>query len=319
MDMLLSPTHQQTMFNDLFHRMGNHTKDEIAAEFSKQMEQHWEHCTRHVNHLIRPTQFDTDGIKRFEVCGLGNWLSIAADYCDIVPADILCGFSSQVMVDALRGDVHLPTDIDIDVVKDRFVRFDQCASVNVKMQFSEGFPYQTKDLGWIDNDGKVLIELDDRIVSQGMAYQHQDFIPVWHRPIIKAKLIEKKAIFGKASWPVEFRAFILNGKVIGVSNYYLQVALPDEYMGHAEHVWEIADKIVAGMTERQLYPSHPRYEEHPDIDTNTVNGTLDFILDSEDKLLFLEGGPAHLFNPHWGGHPCCFKPNEIDGIALSLR
>ena len=48
-----------------------------------------------------------------------------------------------------------------------------------------------------------------------------------------------------------------------------------------------------------------------DFDTAGVHCTIDFMVDSDDTVLFLERGPPH----ELGTHPCCFEPRHTRGIA----
>ena len=45
-----------------------------------------------------------------------------------------------------------------------------------------------------------------------------------------------------------------------------------------------------------------------------VHFTADYIVDADDNVAFLEGGPHH----HLGAHPCCFPMGETQGLALTL-
>lgn len=321
MDSLLSPSYQNELIKFTIGRMSNHTSDEIEAEVSKVLDEHWNRCTRYVETLKRPSEFSAVGVKRFDVGSLGNWLAIASQYTPVVGAELLGGFNPEVFVGHMAG-VSTPALIDTppSEITGRVVRFDHCGSRALKNAYTYGTPKDTTSLGWKPNGNCIEVDVDDRIVGLGMTYQYDDFIPVWHRPFIKAKQ-QTVSLFGgnNAEWPVEFRAFVQNGAVVGVSNYYPQISLPDEYTDVANEVQRIAQEITDGMLKQQLYPSHPRYEEHPSIESESVSATLDFILDENDSILFLEGGPAHLYNPHWGGHPCCFKPGDIHGIALKPR
>ena len=48
--------------------------------------------------------------------------------------------------------------------------------------------------------------------------------------------------------------------------------------------------------------------------TKGVHFTADYIVDADDNIAFLEGGPPH----HLGAHPCCFPTGETQGLALAL-
>jgi hypothetical protein len=131
-------------------------------------------------------------------------------------------------------------------------------------------------------------------------------ISVWARPWTRFDVVQ--------SYPVEYRVFVRDDQVVGVSNYYPQRPLPDapwtkEDVGLATY-WAMA--LVAAQ-KRQTHL--PQVERRLDLSRNQF--TADFARLPSGALVFLEGGPPH--TPHWGAHMCCFKPGEISGLALEDR
>ena len=49
--------------------------------------------------------------------------------------------------------------------------------------------------------------------------------------------------------------------------------------------------------------------------TEGVHFTADYIVDADDNVAFLEGGPPH----HLGAHPCGFPMGETQGLALTPK
>lgn len=135
---------------------------------------------------------------------------------------------------------------------------------------------------------------------------------------------------GKGQWPAEWRAFVENGKVIGVASYYgwCGSATPENARISME-VRELAQRIVDEAARQQAtpvfmptewtrrHPSAPAWLEKR-FPRDSVNCTLDFIEVRDQGLMLLEGGPAF----HWklgGGHPCAFAGVEKpEGVAFRL-
>ncbi len=144
---------------------------------------------------------------------------------------------------------------------------------------------------------------------------------------------------GKGKWPAEWRAFIEDGKVIGVSFYYSWAGeVSKENAEIALEVWALAQKIADQAVAEQMYPRYLDVEFLRKSPNNTVPEiakllahfgrekvacTLDFI-ETKDGLKLLEGGPAN--TPIGGGHPCGFAgcgglpkfPNKTitEGVAF---
>jgi len=117
----------------------------------------------------------------------------------------------------------------------------------------------------------------------------------WMKPVTLYRRTWVEAMY-HGSHPVEFRVFVENGDVVGVSNYYSQRGLPEEYGKLA--------KRCKGMTQ-------PLCNEASDF-------TADWLVTPDCEVLFLEGGPPHRNAPP-AAHPCCFAPNNTNGIALQKQ
>lgn len=133
-----------------------------------------------------------------------------------------------------------------------------------------------------------------------------DIIPVWSRPWIDALEVD--------GFPVEFRVFVRDSKVIGVASYYPQRALPStpEIYGFASRCKEMATQLVKHLDESCERPWLDAFAAK--FNPELVNATMDFLVSSSGDVLFLEAGPP--FGA--GAHPCAFIDCEISGVALEL-
>lgn len=147
---------------------------------------------------------------------------------------------------------------------------------------------------------------------------------------------------GSGFWPAEWRAFIEDGEVVGVSYYYSwsgEAGPTDARM--ALEVRERASRIAAAARDLGMWPRYmdieflrrstsPRVAKDRSLQAyldlfgaEKVACTLDFIETDQGPVL-LEGGPAN--TPFGGGHPCGFagcggpptfgNRTETRGVAL---
>lgn len=127
---------------------------------------------------------------------------------------------------------------------------------------------------------------------------------------------------GPGVWPAEWRAFIEDGEVIGVSSYYSWIgeATP-ENAAIALDVRRKAQAIADKAVELSMWPRYMDIEFLRSSKSEALVGdervqaalerfgrekvacTLDFI-ETDSGLKLLEGGPAN--SPFGGGHPCGF-------------
>lgn len=117
------------------------------------------------------------------------------------------------------------------------------------------------------------------------------------------------------AWPAEWRAFIKDGKVTGVSAYYPWAGQIDTVSArNALHVRELAQKVVDAALEQGLTPRSiddvanrriPRMAKALELAgyNGEFDATIDFI-ETEDGPLMLEAGPG--CGPFGSGHPCGF-------------
>ena len=110
--------------------------------------------------------------------------------------------------------------------------------------------------------------------------------------------------------PVESRAFVRDGGVLGISSYYPQRPLP-EFPAHIQAVREQTEMLINAVRTPFQWHVEPSLRG---LDKDGVHFTADFIATAEG-MIFLEGGPPH----ELGAHPCCFREGRISGVALEDR
>ena len=205
------------------------------------------------------------------------------------------------------------------------MRLDCCTDEEVKYRMSRG------DGGGFQPEFGGVIFGDMRSFDMVSEYP-RDNIPIWQRPWAETQVVD--------GYPVEYRAFVRNGKVQGISSYYPQRPLPwvteqletvriytERLIQHAQtpFLWHhtlmfldnpidregihfTADFLVNAQGETLMFLDNP-------IDREGIHFTADFLVNAQGETLFLEGGPPH----ELGSHMCCFRPGEIEGVALTDR
>lgn len=139
-----------------------------------------------------------------------------------------------------------------------------------------------------------------------LIYEHPlEQIGAWARPWFQFDMLD--------GYPVEYRVFVEDDHVVGISNYYLQRALPDDEAVRADlgRIYAHTEKLIA----YQRKPINcPQAGER--IHGKLKNWwTADFARLPSGAVLFLEGGPAHFVGG--GAHSCCFPVGNVRGVALA--
>ena len=182
------------------------------------------------------------------------------------------------------------------------VRFDCCAPMETKSRLSQGSHEWHPDL--------ARIILDDPRLYDIMWEQPREEVPLWQRPWINATRIE--------GYPVEYRVFVTNGEVNGVSNYYPQRPLPLNLavIQQAQTSIDLTNLLIQHLPTPFLWNQSLLWIEFKEnLDSNGIHFTADFLADAAGQVLFIEGGPPH----QMGAHPCCFSPGQTYGVALANR
>ena len=177
------------------------------------------------------------------------------------------------------------------------MRLDCCSDAEIKHQMSRGKG------GFRPEFGQIILG-DVRSFDIVDEYPRET-IPVWRRRWIETMQLE--------SYPVEYRAYVRNGRLAGISNYYPQRPLPRT----EEHLKQVAQHTQALIRDAQppFLWNRTAMLLDCDLDLEKVHFTADFLATEKGAVVFLEGGPPH----ELGAHMCCFRPWETDGVALEDR
>lgn len=187
--------------------------------------------------------------------------------------------------------------------------------------------------GWFQAGNHRLIDFADRRFVEMAAGGHKPVTHYlarpWHKPgrFHQGEDLHRanSPLAGPGKWPAEWRVFIRNGEVTGVTNYYGwtgEGATPQNCWNAIEAA-SLGQKIADRTTEMGLVARNMRTEvlrgraadvpavaeAFASIDPNGLHCSLDF-LEGEDGLILLEGGPGHL--PGGGAHPCAFAGQGRD-------
>jgi hypothetical protein len=164
------------------------------------------------------------------------------------------------------------------------------------------------NFGFFQGDLDQLTPADTRLFGILVEYP-EDHICVVQRPWVKARI--------EGGRPVEYRVFIQNNAITGISNYYTQRPIRFNKDEVADCTRK-ADAIIETCLSEGLVPWALKYAGH--FNADKVSCTLDFLIEENSGgATFIEAGPP--FGA--GAHPCCFEHNvvngqiECSGIALA--
>ena len=251
--------------------------------------------------------------KRFRTVSLGDWLELARR--SGVPRIGATHITSVAIHDLTHYDV--PGEHHDRLAKawaametarrpGTMLRWDCCSSEDLKHAMAYGRKPSREIL--------ERLTIDSRIIELGMAYPG-DEVAVWQRPWVGDQV---KVVDG---YPVEYRAFVRNARVEGISSYYPQRPLRQD-AGELEAVKLSATALAKALKGPLVWPAslwdHPATPSTSDTEAagpTSIHFTTDFLVMNNGEVRLLEGGPPHFA----GAHPCCFKEGEIDGIALTNR
>jgi hypothetical protein len=194
--------------------------------------------------------------------------------------------------------------------------------------------------GWIRKGNRRQVHVSDHRTMESYAQGPGGDIAFLARPwITPARLVRcddphraGTPYAGPGWWPVEIRAYIVDGKVSGCSNYYSWIELPPspETARLMLQARDMAQAVADEATRQKAYPRYMdlefiRTSQHPQIaddaqwqsklelfGRNKVAFTLDFLEvklpTGGSTLVMLEGGPPA--SPVGGGHPTGFAGRE---------
>lgn len=217
---------------------------------------------------------------------LEYWINLCEKhYIPKIPIDLVGIISVESFFEAydnkINEDLTILNDLVSRLPRQSFMlRWDCCSPLSLKSNLSKGDRLYKEEYArlYLDDPRAFDILLDCYNLGQKN-------IKLWMRPWVW--------IDSYNGWPIEYRVYVQDGKILGVSNYYPQRELRLEQ-------YEIDDCI----------------EYTQKLAKDIENFTADYIV-HDGSVIFLEGGPPHLTN--WGSDPCCFKPGEISGVCLKSR
>ena len=245
----------------------------------------------------------------FRTVSLGDWLDLArkaavphvpaTEVCEVAIDDILYydtpGSHEARLAEAWKT-------MEAARRPRTMFRWDCCASDTLKHLMAHGRTPKVLDL--------QSLYIDSRLYELAGEYPG-DTLKLWRRPWIRDRMVIEDG------YPVEYRVFVHEGEIQGISSYYPQRPLRLR-QSEIDAVRKLAERLAAKLTGPLSWPA--TIANHPDVpaDRNAtgtagVHASMDFVITHDEGALLLEGGPPHFA----GAHPCCFKEGRIAGIALA--
>ena len=241
------------------------------------------------------------GDEGFCPVSLGDWLELcrqagvphvpAEKICELLREDCLSFDAPGERQERLRAAFQ---EMERARLPGRMMRFDYCAGLDIKSSLAQGERECRPEFR--------RVELDDPRAVDILFEYPRPRAPVWMRPWAQALVVD--------GYPVEYRAFVRDGEVLGISSYHPQRPLP-EFPAHIQAVREQAGRLINAVRTPFQWRLHPRRRG---LGQDGVHFTADFTATAEG-MLFLEGGPPH----ELGAHRCCFREGRISGVALEDR
>lgn len=242
---------------------------------------------------------------RFIGTSLGAWLShVQAAGIPHVPANRLAVVPRMAIVrfeEPQAGDAELFEQLRRDLAvlpEGSMARWDHCSSLALKAAMADGRAPSAEEATSLEPGDPRAWELTYEFPG--------DDVVVWARPWVEAKVMD--------AFPVEFRVFVQDSRVIGVASYYPQRALPEssEILELASRAKGMAEQLVDQLRASGALPWMPSFGDR--FAHDKVHATIDFLVTKTGELLFLEAGPPY----GAGAHPCAFIDHPIEGVALAL-
>ncbi|NDV52870.1 hypothetical protein [Salipiger sp. PrR003] len=260
---------------------------------------------------------------RFNLLSIESWLAVAnLAGVPYIRAHMLDAFPSERFWEALDNEPEASAAFDtfhdrvVSLLQDtEMLRMEHVTPAEVKSVMSQG-QAMTQGL-FEDIEGKRIFFLfEDRFLST-FRDTGEDMVRAYARPIETPRKIAGSFRGEEGSWPAEFRVFVENGKIVGISNYYVQVAMdPEEYaplakaaVDHAQRILNTMEEFRIGVGSYALCPDMPEdgaeLSDRPSWMPATwghQDFTMDFMVLADGTVTFLEGGPAGMA----AADPCCF-------------
>lgn len=256
-----------------------------------------------------------DDTELFSPLSLTDWLH-KASLCGVphVLAETITHFESRDLINADRHGPHQKRlrkawrEVHASILPAYMMRWDCCASMWLKSEINSGNFRWQKEFGYVHH-----VLADERLLDILYADWKRVMIPVLQRPWITPMVID--------SYPVEYRVFVQEGVITGISNYYPQRPLPYRIQDLSPIIFNTLKLLDAVREEWELGSRGEIQDALADLmkgkkakKRDHRSFTADYMVLPDGDVTFLEGGPAHRLDG--GAHPCCFKPGAVEGIAL---
>ena len=257
-----------------------------------------ENFTRMIE-AVRPVVFNT--------LSLPGWLRVA-EMANVpyIPAREIMSFPAETCFGAMDENEAAGEAMDrhereiIAALGEReMLRMEQVAPAEIKHQRSCGKPMGDGSF-YSDHFGEKILNLYEERFFITLMDASEETVRAYARPIVTPEMIPGTFRDMSGEWPEEFRVFVKDGQVRGVSNYYPQVDMdPDAHGARMAKAVEQARRLIGFMNDHRITVNNAAFRTENDAG---VSCTLDFLTTSSGEVLFLEGGPEGLR----GAHPCCF-------------
>lgn len=282
---------------------------------------------------LRAAQTFLPGLHVFSHVSLEGWMKeVCAAGIAYVPFEVAARIPLKTIMNFESPDAqdneHWATlnAVRSGLTAKEMLRWDCCASSDIKIVMQHGGVVMQH--GWMSksdplNDSvpawrSAIFPDDPRFFDIAYTYPGE-VMPVIKRPWVEARR--------EGSHPAEYRVFVENDQILGIANYYMQRDMTHSDCVHNEVTEALAmsQRLLDSMKARgSIVFNGETGAIDPMFEPGKISCTLDFLVDLDGNVLFLEAGPPFGL----GAHPCAFMGNEIHvdggqiisvkGVALAL-
>lgn len=240
----------------------------------------------------------------FNLVSLGAWLELAAaNNVEAVPAVEVASAPVDLLLAGLderdnQEIMDLYARMNVASRSNTMMRWDVCAPYDLKANLSDG------NAAWQPDYARPPFLDDPRAFD--LLYEFPDpVMRIWQRPWVKVAQHE--------GWPIEYRVFVFDSRIIGISNYYPQRGLPntESVTSDIRQCLAMTERLVRNLPLPVRFPGGP----HASWPTDEKSFTADFMRLEDGRIVYLEGGPP--FGA--GAHPCCFPPQLPWNPSIALE
>lgn len=234
---------------------------------------------------------------------LGHWIKLCEQaHVPHIPAELIAGFRNGDHFEAIDGVITRTMQDAFDRISQKvsdneMIRLACCSMAEVKYRLSIG------EHEWISDFKNIMFD-DPRLIDI-LAKHPFSWVKIYKRPWVDLEIYKK--------YPIEFRAYVRENNILGISNYYIQRDLPNtpEILSHTSIVERLAEKLIDAQKQDMFFPAM----KNSGWDMSKNSWTADFAVTKSKDIVFIEGGPPY----GAGADPCCFEDVEIDGIKLNYE